>query len=226
MTETERHRQGEAFRKGYGWISALSSGDPRVREIARGLLYGKTAGKVRRQGVKRARPVRTMASQPDGHIDEWLEEIAADKGIRRAWRKRIMIEHGMRWEDVQRVASIRGRPSKELAPLRLWVASVLAELVDRDPGTRGRQVTRRALMVIYGLDERQMARLLDRGRAALAARESVISITNYVDEDEAEEHVADPTRDEIAEGIEGDLDGLDVADAMDGPVYGEHGRFK
>src|SRR5690349_13722448 len=117
MAETTSNEQSSTFRKGYGWTPALDDTDARVRQAARSLLYGITSGKVRRYGITRARPVRHKAAL-DGDVDRFLALLAGDGEARRAWRRRILQAHGITFEDVRRVTTIKGRPSTELAPLR------------------------------------------------------------------------------------------------------------
>jgi len=198
------------FRDGYGWIPALSDPDPRVRHAARMALYGVRAGKVRRYGVTRARTTKAMGAR-DGDVERFLDDLRGDKGIRKAWRGRIEAEYGVTLADVRRVVGIRGRPPKEVVPLREHVAAVFADMVDRETFStqRGRGVSRRTLLVLYQeMNERQLDRLLDQGREL---RESDLSISLVGTDPESD---GSPAIDE--EGPYLEPEELDEAEGTDG----------
>jgi hypothetical protein len=198
---------------GYGWTPALGDADYRVRHAARGMLYGKTAGKVRRYGITRARPVRAMAAL-DGDVNRFITDLEQRRRQRRMLRRWIANTYGITYADLARVAAIRGRPSKELAVLRAHVALAFADIVDREAyfTQRGRRVARRTLLTLYRLDERQLARLLAHGRAL---RESDMSVALGRPPDA-------PSADYEPEDTR---DGLEVAEAGDTPGYHESGAW-
>lgn len=201
----------DTFKTGHGYTSALDDPDPRVRHAARSLGLGRTAGKVRRQGITRARPTRPMGAR-DGDVDQYLEVLARDKGARRKVAGWINKSYGVTAEDVRRVTNIRGRPSRELAPLRDKVAIAFSDIVDREAfhTQRGRRIARRTLLVVYGLEEWQVKRLLEQGREARESAPSVAIGGTTAAEDEA------------AYLAPGDIDpdqGEDTADEDDTPAY-------
>jgi hypothetical protein len=222
----DARRQGETFRKGYGWTPALSDPDPRVRHAARQALYGKTAGKTKRYGRRRQRSPR-MPGSLDGDVERFLAGLASDTDARRAWRKQIAKAHGITFEDVRRATTRRrGKPPREEATHRLRVAVALAEIVDSEIGhtQRGRRVTRRVLMLLYGIEnERQFERLLADGRVAHVNDGSIAK-----DRERHAARVNDGSNTEGGEEFEDDKDaGLDEGLAGDAPAYDrDTGRFE
>jgi Mg chelatase-like protein len=103
---------------------------------------------------------------PEGEPDDFLARLASSDAAQESFRKHLASFHGITAEDVRRATAIRGRPSKELAPLRGRVATVFAEIVEAEKRHTQyhRRVARRALMTLYGLDEQKFKRLLEAGR--------------------------------------------------------------